>query len=226
MYAIGWRPPQLGYFTIGCYINSTSISHNLELYNSLSLQLSKLQNIIQNIFEKLSSAVFEINLNQMKQFNIPGFEILDFTDFYSSSFANQIKFTLNKFSNFPHINQTDSSEFAYFLFISISTSDGTLIFDNFDLFNEFFVFPDHSINIDLTGKEPGIVQMVWKGKGTRNFTLYPDGGDSSFSTRLSMSLQISKKVYSLFKNLHNGKVDNFTVDDHNSIINRLASTSK
>ncbi|MBW0533009.1 hypothetical protein O181_072724 [Austropuccinia psidii MF-1] len=162
----------------------------------------------------------------MKQFNIPGFEILDFTDFYSSSFANQLTFTLNKFSNFPHIDQTDSSEFAYFLSIPISTSDGTLIFDNFDFFNEFFVFPDHSINIDLTGKEPGIVQMVWKAKSTRYFTLYPDGSDSSSFTRLSISLQIPKKAYNLFKNLQNGKVNNFTVDDHTSIINRLASTSK
>ncbi|MBW0509788.1 hypothetical protein O181_049503 [Austropuccinia psidii MF-1] len=162
----------------------------------------------------------------MKQFNIPGFEILDFTDFYSSSFANQLTFTLNNFSNFPHIDQTDSSEFAYFLSIPISISDGTLIFDNFDLFNEFFVFPDHSINIDLTGKEPGIVQMVWKAKSTRHFTLYPDGGDSNSFTRLSMSLQISKKAYSLFKNLHNQKVDKFTVDDHTSIINRLSSAFK
>ena len=89
MYAIGWRPPRLGDFTIGRYINSTSISNNPELYNSLSLQLSQLQIIIQNLFQKLSSTVFEMNSNQMKQFNIPGFEILDFTDFYSSSFANQ-----------------------------------------------------------------------------------------------------------------------------------------
>ncbi|MBW0502722.1 hypothetical protein O181_042437 [Austropuccinia psidii MF-1] len=186
MYEIGWRPPQLGDFTIGCYISSTSISNNPELYNSLSIQLSKLQNIIQNLFQKLSSTVFEMNSNQIKQFNIPGIEILDFTDFYSSSFANQFTFTLDKFSNFPHIDQTDSSELSYFLFIPVSTSESTLIFDNFDFFNEFFVFPDHSINIDLTGKEPGIVQMVWKAKSTRHFTLYPDGGDSNSFTQLSI----------------------------------------
>ncbi|MBW0472554.1 hypothetical protein O181_012269 [Austropuccinia psidii MF-1] len=226
MYAIGWRPPCLGDFTIEHYINSTSISNNPELHHSLSLQLSKLQNIIQNLFQKLSSTVFEMNSNKMKQFNIPGFEILDLTDFYSSSFANQLTFTLKNFSNFPHIDQTDSSESSYFLSIPISTSDGTLIFDSFDFFNEFFVFPDHSIDIDLTGKEPGIVQMVWKAKSTRNFTLYPDGGDSNSFSTLSMSLKISKKAYSLFKNLQNGKVDNFTVDDHTSIIKRLASTSK
>ncbi|MBW0548603.1 hypothetical protein O181_088318, partial [Austropuccinia psidii MF-1] len=36
----------------------------------------------------------------------------------------------------------------------------------------------HSINIDLTGKEPGIVQMVCKAKSTSHFTLYPDGYDN------------------------------------------------
>ncbi|MBW0563874.1 hypothetical protein O181_103589 [Austropuccinia psidii MF-1] len=194
MYAIGWRPPQLGDFTIGRYINSTSISNNPELHNSLSLQLSQLQNITQNLFQTLSSTVFHMNSNQMKQFNIPGFEILDFTDFYSSSFANQLTFTSNNFLNF-------------------------LILIKHTLQN-------HSINTDLTGKELGIVQMVWKAKSTRYFTLYPDGGDSNSFTRLSKLLQISKKAYNLFKNSHNGKVDNFTVDDHTSIINRLALTSK
>ncbi|MBW0555274.1 hypothetical protein O181_094989 [Austropuccinia psidii MF-1] len=45
--------------------------------------------------------------------------------------------------------------------------------------------------------------MVWKAKSTRNFTPYPYGGDSNSFTRLSMSLQISKKAYSYFKNLQN-----------------------
>ena len=147
-------------------------------------------------------------MHLLAKLDMPNFS--DFTldqEDRTTGLATALTFTLNGFYNHPHLDTHDATDFAFLLSIPIRKSDGHIVSQSlgYNCSDGQFVFPHHQALVDFN-KLDGICTMVWDAKEYHHCTLPPQKSDQF--TRLTMSLQISKRTCALFQILSDGKIKN------------------
>lgn len=219
MWGMGWRVSYTAGEVVGRYLAIGPIQKNPEAYEKLSQQGQKVAEILGKLFKSFADKAFQKNQEIMKENSALNFDNLNFSfpESVLLNFANHITYTSHGFANFPHIDSTDASDYALYLSFTIDKITGKIITENYNVTEEYFVFPDHAFafNFSIT---PGIVVMLWRPRDVCHFTMLPVGDGNH--TRLALSIQLSQETLNIFKGLADGAFnDKKNILDHQAILN-------
>jgi len=202
MWTIGWRKSQTKGEMAGRYLDSVLIVKNIVGYMENLLEGITAGNMIYKLFNSIANTAVKSAQDLLKSLNLPAFQDPNWKENPTEdSFASNLAFTQDGFSNRPHADK-DTSNNAFLFLCNTNKQDGSLSLDGHrdpTFSGPLFVFPDHQVAVDLR-KLDGVCRIVFAAGQFRHFT-HNVQPDHEQLTSFGFSLQTTKSCTDAFKRI-------------------------